>query len=1394
MSKNSNIDRYGGKSIIPIRCRYEHGTGFYIGNNYFLTAYHVVSDANYDNSAVIATINHKEYPCTFIKLGEMDVALLKCEDIIDETTVEPIKLLNTQFFEGLELQIIGYPQEIGNGVDYFNVNVKNVRDLLNEDKQGFDTLVQRIDPFGFYSYSGFSGSPVLNEFGYAIGVVTDQIHNTLGYTSIKSVAEELIKHKIVIHTNADELDTRPYGIGYCIKMATKSVDKVRARYNEACHVEDEYFENYIKFFCGIDKDIDQKKLWDDYNKWFSSLPSKNQLFCKKYAHFMHYLSTKEMDNNFFYDIESIAVASETGKDGLFGNYLVAFQKLMDRISDVQDIESIYNERFLFITGDAGCGKTQQLCHIVTKICKKSNVYLFFGTDFYSAEDPTITIAKILNWSKDKYLEELNDEMIKRNSYATFILDALNEGEGTFFWIDRLPHLKCAIEKYEHLKLIVSVRTIENSDKLKFVLQNGGWKRLTFSGFQSEKICKEALSKYFKYNNIGEDPSSYLRYDIFKLPLFVKIFCEVYHSLPFEMRQDVDLLFLYRLYIHKKNDEVSRLADEDPELDVTSKLLYGLGEYSLILFSCCDIPRNEAIKLSNNICKNRLWSKNLYHSAVRSNLLMEYKTKYEGMTTFEFDNMGDYIRSTIIMDETSDEKRFNLILNLAAEYEKTSSSKIKHTIIAFFSIWNPEKEYWKRIVQSSNEFLKTALLESLSNRNINSEKSTLSEEFVKEIIASNNNILNISYVLQHLKLLQGNLVSLLHKTLMAMTMVERDEKWTIGVNMLLDNYRFTSLINNIKIYDEEDVLTFLHILCWMMCSSHPRIRNIIIRIVKQHLCDYTQLCINLIELFHNVNDPYIQYGLYGAIYGVLLTKYDTQLTHNIAQKIYEFHYQHQVNVPSDISVRVWTLKIIEFNHYLNTSDEYWDNSQPPYTPNDNLMAYLNEDNFSSNNYFGESDGAHELYRSLFVWDFNRYVIGTNSRTKSAIFIQNGDGVSLEKITKAIANRIKHIYKYSELLSKYDAHIKWEQKIERTTERIGKKYQWIALREIYAYLCDTCEINKDWTGLELAEKPYPWYADSHSYFDPTLNLNNNHLVLDNNLFDNLSDEELFGLSSEEWIESRDAMPHINIIIKDKKGIEWVFLVGYQTYNAESEGEQRETFLFYNTCLVKKQDNNVEKFSDWAKSQNFCGRWMPERTGNYEFLWNEYPWSDTSKQFGETDEIEIWNNNAPCNIVLPYCAQLQEDYSGVEDEKCIDSTVYMPLRKMYELFGLRNAERGVIRNQDGEIVAINRNIPGDALHGLVIKRDLLNQFLDNEHFELFYCNLGEKQIQTDNELKIQQLTGCLLYTKNNEPLEIQKMTDEKDLPSKSSSEKGNPNIGIDISEWLDMDENVNKIGELI
>lgn len=88
------------------------------------------------------------------------------------------------------MSIVGYPEELGNGIDAFSFSVMNVRSVPSIPNQ-FDIVVRRIDTLALSTYMGMSGSPVINDFGSVVGVVTDELYNSLGYTSIHSVMDNL---------------------------------------------------------------------------------------------------------------------------------------------------------------------------------------------------------------------------------------------------------------------------------------------------------------------------------------------------------------------------------------------------------------------------------------------------------------------------------------------------------------------------------------------------------------------------------------------------------------------------------------------------------------------------------------------------------------------------------------------------------------------------------------------------------------------------------------------------------------------------------------------------------------------------------------------------------------------------------------------------------------------------------------------------------------------------------------------------------------------------------------------------------------------------------------------------------------------------------------------------
>lgn len=89
----------------------------------------------------------------------------------------------------------------------------------------------------------------------------------------------------------------------------------------------------------------------------------------------------------------------------------------------------------------------------------------FGTDFSANEFPLDTIARKMNWNQSNAFDLLNEKMERVGKYAIFIIDAINEGAGMYFWHDKLPVLLNKIEKWNRIKFIFSVREQAGADDI-----------------------------------------------------------------------------------------------------------------------------------------------------------------------------------------------------------------------------------------------------------------------------------------------------------------------------------------------------------------------------------------------------------------------------------------------------------------------------------------------------------------------------------------------------------------------------------------------------------------------------------------------------------------------------------------------------------------------------------------------------------------------------------------------------------------------------------------------------------------------------------------------------------------------------------------------------------------
>ena len=526
---NLNIDNYGDKGVVPVFCgSYISGTAFFVTPTHLLTAGHVIAEYILDKEAMVAVVVKEEYKVcrVLVHQAEPDVAILESVDYICPNEYV-LPLLASKFKESIDLLIVGYPRELGNGVDYFGVTVKNSREKADL-KGGFDRMVVRTDSFGFNSYEGFSGSPVINDFEMVVGIETDQLYSSLGYLSIAAIKELVEKEtEIKIEENDDLYDNTPYGLRRSYNhIREHTADMLKTRYNDKVHVENEEVEKTIQRFCGYGFEEERLDIHDEYKSWHDKMAGVRLSYIDSITQLVNYLQDGIITDGVKGEMEKLFNLRDSERK-LHADHRKELQAIYNKIYTWLHNKTLYEERqFMHISGTAGCGKSHLLYRVALEISNCQQIYMLLGSEFSSLEGPENTIARVMGWKSSDPLKELNDELAhEEGKTATIIIDALNEGAGTHFWMEQLPILKNKISRYSHLKMIVSLRTLSKEDQLNDILRDD-WHPMRVEGFKNRQ---KAIGDYFEAYEIKTNETPYTIIAEFTNPLFLRMFCETYYS-------------------------------------------------------------------------------------------------------------------------------------------------------------------------------------------------------------------------------------------------------------------------------------------------------------------------------------------------------------------------------------------------------------------------------------------------------------------------------------------------------------------------------------------------------------------------------------------------------------------------------------------------------------------------------------------------------------------------------------------------------------------------------------------------------------------------------------------------------------------------------------------------
>ena len=759
----------------------------------------------------------------------------------------------------------------------------------------------------------------------------------------------------------------------------------------------------------------------------------------------------------------------------------------------QDIMRLINDPILILQGDAGVGKSHLIAEVVERREKEKQAsLLFLGQQFTTDEDPFSQMMKNLYFSgtPEELLDLLEAKAESTGHRLIIYIDAINEGHGLNIWQRYIRSFIDRIKQHPWLGLVMSIR----SSYIEAILP---WDefgpdycvRVWHHGFGHN--TQKAVHLYFKEYDILY-PSVPLLNPEFRNPLFLHLFCEGmknngYRKIPDGIKGITSVLNLFFDGVEKS---IRKDRHYSPSIKCVDK---AVRKYIAITTKegRHEMPTDKAIEIFADICPTVFCEGELMDCLVSEgvfskNVFRKNDGTYGECIYLTYERFENILQAAYLIDELQYDTETleeyvqavknpyrvgGLLESLATLLPERKGVELydvlpsfrdsKAVVYAVLSslIWRDEKTINTRLDTYFDDF-------------INDDQ--FRERFIRTVIEvgfNKGNLYNADY---------------LHKMLVPMRMADRDAMWIPVLYRIYGSREniVEDIINWVwdesdKVYiDDMSVELGATLLSWFLASTNRKLRDTATKALVQLLHNRMQVLIQIFEKFKTVDDPYIHERLYAVALGCAVRSKSKQYLVGLCQYIHATVFDVEGEVYPHVLLRDYARGVIEYAISIGVQlDIDEDRIRPPYNssfdyepvPDKEIKALYEACRENKDCY-----GMYNMLTSMFTehttigfsyGDFGRYTF------QSAL---SDWKIDAERLSNMAIKLIIDKYGYSE-----EKHGAFDKNVGsgrgRTTipnERIGKKYQWLALHELLARVADNFpKLEYRWSENEV-EYEGPW----------------------------------------------------------------------------------------------------------------------------------------------------------------------------------------------------------------------------------------------------------------------------------------------------------------------------------
>lgn len=1031
---------------------------------------------------------------------------------------------------------------------------------------------------------------------------------------------------------------------------------------------------------------------------------------------------------------------------------------------------LINTPFMILKGDAGIGKSHLLADIINqRLEDDSNSIFLLGQYFREDKDPWNQIFSLLglNTNKEKLLGALNAKAESQNKRLIIFIDAINEGKGRNFWKDFLIGFIETIKRYEWLGLVLSVRT----SYFDLVVPQEVFERnlaISITHFGFEGVEYNASKIFFQNYNILQ-PSIPLLHPEFSNPLFLKLFCDGLYKkgLNYIPEGYEGITKIINFFIEGIEDKLSKKYSNIKSLNIVQKVIDVL------------IPM---------IIKNQA----IYYEEALETVIREVTSKYgvnheflddliiEGLLTknlfyddkkdyiyFAYERFEDHLKAKYLLDNYLD------ISNPAESFEKEPLSNYfndkninyNRGLIDALSIQLPEKSSVELIdMVNQNDLIIESFLDSLLWRRNSTITSKIKDKLIKNISNEyfSEKIYNILFSLapnpNHS--LSGDF---LFDYLSGFSMRDRD----ILLSSIMNRIYLSNDVNSIsRLIDwawsnedknhicDESILLTVTTLSWFLTSSNRKLRDYTTKSMISILQNRVNVLIYLLQKFENINEPYIYERLFAVAYGVVIRVETNDSLNELGEYIYNVIFNKDEVYPH-ILLRDYAKNTIDYITYLNVDlDIEFEKVNPPYKSSlpeikdlpteQEIKAYREKDvNYHIGRILSSMMTEYGHDNKGGYGDFGRYILGSAlSSFECREHEQLLSNFACEKIFEEYGYDAKLFDVCESQISDINRWRGTYSRNDHIIERIGKKYQWIAFYDLLARVSDNFKMFDSYGARDKKELPYKGsFEPNVRNIDPTLIIRRNETTKKENGWWIPKVEISWNIDSNEWTNCKKDLPKFNdcIEVKDDHNQLWIALSTFPTWHEplvkgyeKSDIKSKELWYQLRGYFIEKR--NKSNYIAWAKKQNFWNNWMPSENDWYQMFNRESYWSDAYKYL-EEDKIWLSVSNysgGECfeGIALSTEKYYWEDGHDYSKNETL-SNFLKPSKILFDKLKLKysSKEEGVFLDQDNNIICFDSIIYDDSFNSLLIRKDVLENFLNENNLSLVWTLVGQKLVRLPN-----------------------------------------------------------------